>query len=165
MNLQENTWRPDRMKKLTVVLIVFSVLFPLTGLATQKNSSDTGLPKSIDDLYNLSGLIIRGTFIDLEGDSDLVTIHVNQIYKGECGENVSIRRVELQNLAPIENNDCIILLSSLGKIYSLTWYTCNVYHIVDGHVFNNVELYKDTESKFSTNGMPLDEFITEYLTQ
>ena len=154
------------MKKyLIAFLLLFSIFLPFTGLASQKHSSDTGLPKSIDDLYSLSGLVIRGTFIDLEADSDLVTIHVNETYKGECGEYVSIRRVEFNYLAPIEDNDCIIFLSPLGKIYMLTWGTCNVYPIVDNVVYNNVELHKDTESKFSTNGMPLADFISDYLTQ
>lgn len=152
------------MKKLIVVLIMFSVLFPLAGLESKANSSDSGLPRSIDDLYNLSGLIVRGSFIDMEGDSDLVTIHVNETYKGKCGEYVSIRRLELQKLSPVKNNDCIIFLGPLGKIYIITG-TCNVYHIVDGHVFNNVELHKDTKSKFSSNGMPLEDFIAEYLTR
>ena len=151
------------MKKIIVVLIMFSILLPLAG-ESNSNSSDSGLPRSIDDLYNLSGLIIRGSFIDIEGDSDLVKIHVDETYKGKCGEYVSIRRLDLQKLAPIENNDCIIFLRSLGKIYLLTG-TCNVYHIVDGHVFNNIELHKDTKSKFSVKGMPLEDFIAEYLTR
>ena len=151
------------MKKIIVVLIMFSILFPLAGLESKSNSSDSGLPRAIDDLYNLSGLIIRGSFIDLEADSDLVTIHVNEVYKGESGEYVSIRRLELQNLAPIENNDCIIFLGSLGKIYTLTWGTCNVYHIEEGCVFNNVEHLNDSKSPFSANGMPLNKFIAEYL--
>jgi hypothetical protein len=154
------------MKKyLIAFLLVFSILLPITGIKSQKQGSETGLPKSIDDLYNLSGLVIRGSFIESKGDSDLVTIHVNETYKGECGEYVSIRRVEFNYLAPIEDNDCVIFLSPLRKIYMLTWGTCNVYPIVDNVVYNNVELHKDTESKFSTNGMPLADFISEYLTQ
>ena len=152
------------MKKQYIItlFIVLSVIFPFT-IESQTNTSSTGLPKGIDDLYNLSNLIVRGSFMDLEADSDLVTIHINEVYKGETSEYVSIRRLELQNLAPIINNDCIIFLGPLGKIYTLTWGTCNVYHIEDGCVFNNVELHKDSESKFSANGMPLEDFIVEYL--
>ena len=152
------------MKKqyLIVFFITLSIIFPFTDVF-QTNTSSTGLPIGIDDLYNLSNLIVRGSFIDLETDSDLVTIHVKESYKGESGEYVKIRRLELQNLAPIGNNDCIIFLGPLGKIYTLTWGTCNVYHIEDGCVFNNVELHKDSDSKFSANGMPLEDFIAEYL--
>ncbi len=154
------------MKKqyLIVFFLILSISLPIIGLESQTNNSSTGLPRGIDDLYNLSSLIVRGSFIDLGGDSDLVSIHVNETYKGECGEYVSIRRLELQNLAPIEDNDCIIFLGPLGKIYIITG-TCNVYHIVDGQVFNNVERNSDSESPFSVNGMPLEDFIAEYLTR
>ena len=152
------------MKKqyLIGLFIALSVLFPVT-LESQTNTSSAGLPNGIDDLYNLSNLIVRGSFVDLGADSDLVSIHVNETYKGESSEYVSIRRLELQNLAPIENDDCIIFLGPLGKIYTLTWGTCNVYYIEKGCVFNNVEHLNDSESPFSANGMPLYEFITEYL--
>jgi len=152
------------MKKqyLIGLFIALSVLFPFT-LESQTNTSSAGLPRSIDDLYNLSNLIVRGSFVDLGADSDLVSIHVNEVYKGESGEYVSIRRLELQNLAPIDNNDCIIFLGPLGKIYTLTWGTCNVYYIEEGCVFNNVKRLNDSESPFSVNGMALEDFITEYL--
>ena len=152
------------MKKqyLIGLFIALSVIFPFVG-AFQKNTSNIGLPNGIDDLYNLSNLIVRGSFVDLGADSDLVSIHVNETYKGESSEYVSIRRLELQNLAPIENDDCIIFLGPLGKIYTLTWGTCNVYYIEKGCVFNNVEHLNDSDSPFSANGMPLYEFITEYL--
>ena len=153
------------MKKqyLIVSLIILSILFSSTGFLESRNSSDTGMPKDIDDLYNLSSLIVRGSFVDLECDSDLVAIHVTEAYKGECDEYVSIRRLEIQNLAPLDNNDCIIFLNSLGKINTLTWGTCNVFHIEEDCVFNNVELHKDSESPFSVDGMILSEFITKYL--
>ena len=137
-----------KKKYLITLFIALSVIFPFVG-AFQKNTSSAGLPRGIDDLYNLSNLIVRGSFVDLGADSDL--------------EYVSIRRLELQNLAPIENDDCIIFLGPLGKIYTLTWGTCNVYHIEKGCVFNNVERLNDSDSPFSANGMPLYEFITEYL--
>ena len=99
----------------------------------------------------------------MESYSDLVEIHVDAVYRGKCGKIVYIRRLELQNLRQFENGDLILFLRPLGKINSLMG-TRSVYNIVDNQVFNCVELMKDTQSYFSTNGMLLSDFIEEYLT-
>ncbi len=101
--------------------------------------------------------------MDLESDSDLVEIHVDEVYKGKYGEIVHIRRLELENLGQFYNDDLVIFLRPLGKINSLMG-TCSVYNIVDDQVFNCVELNKDTRSSFSTYGMSLNDFVEEYLT-
>ena len=153
------------MKKqgLLVFLLICVAALPFQFSESHTKTSDSGIPTSIVDLRNLSNLVIRGYFVDLESDSDLVEIHVDTVYKGKCGELVYIRRLELQKLGQFDNGDLILFLRPLGKINSLMG-SCSVYNIVDEQVFNCVELMKDTQSHFSTNGMLLSDFLEEYLT-
>jgi len=151
--------KQDLLVFLLICLTALSFQFP----ESHTKNSDSGIPTSITDLRNLSNLVIRGYFLDLESDSDLVEIHVDAVYKGKCGEIVYIRRLELQNLGQFDNGDLILFLRPLGKINSLMG-SCSVYNIVDEQVFNCVELMKDTQSHFSINGMLLCDFIEKYLT-
>ena len=153
------------MKKqgLLVFLLICLAALPFQFSESLTKTSDSGIPTSIADIRNLSNLVIRGYFVDLESDSELVEIHVDTVYKGKCNEIVYIRRLELQNFGQFENDDLILFLRPLGKINSLMG-TCSVYNIVDGQVFNCVELMKDTQSQFSTNGMLLSDFVDEYLS-
>lgn len=130
----------------------------LSTMEIDSQGSDTGLPRSFNDLYHHSGLIIRGKIIDPDPQSDLIQITVTEVYKGSCTEVVSIRRLELQNLNPISaDQDSIFFLKNLGVIYTLSCGTAGVYHIIDDQIYNNGEFSEN--SPFKVDGLDLQDFI------
>ena len=151
-----------KVRYLLVFLVLFSIMFPFTGVLESKKGSDAGIPRDIDDLYNLSSLIVRGSFIDLNPGSDLIQVQVDEVYKGKCGEYVSIRRLDLEALGQVDD-DCVIFLSPFDKIYKLTWGMCNVYPIEDGVIYRGFEQKSKYNTLFDVDGMPLTEFIEKYL--